>query len=277
MAQGDDAEEKDVGRRGSVSSESVPSIGPQIVLWELSLERLKLLDYETRYINNSKTRRLLHKLSFVIPAANASHQLDDFVNITSWLCAEISGDVDLFKRDQYDDPNAVINKMLLALRKLDFRCTFQPLKLKMAYGEAPCAVLDFLTEKALSAKKLSFVDPTYPDTEKADAVDEDEAEEDVAEEADAGGEEDQVFEEARGDADGAVLGAAEEAAHQILEARVDPVEWKTELERVGPKLKSGQTLSNNEWRAHVDQTLSGGALIRRVLADSRGDLAALSK
>jgi len=36
--------------------------------------------------------------------------------------------------------------------------------------------------------------------------------------------------------------------HQILQALVDPVEWKTELERVGPKLKSNLQTSVNEWR-----------------------------
>ena len=30
--------------------------------------------------------------------------------------------------------------------------------------------------------------------------------------------------------------------------QIDPIEWKTELERVGPKLKAQQVLATNEWR-----------------------------
>ena len=33
--------------------------------------------------------------------------------------------------------------------------------------------------------------------------------------------------------------------HNILQALVDPIEWKTELERVGPKLRTNQQLSTN--------------------------------
>lgn len=271
MEEKDEPREKDT-KRAVAAEGGVPAIGPQIVAWEQSLERLKLLEYETRYVAGSKSRRLLHKLSFIMPGANPSHQLDDFVNISSWLCTEITGDAEFFRRDQYDDPNAVINKMLLALRKLDFRSTFQPAKLKSAHGEAAVAVLDFLTERALAAKKLEWRAAVYPEADKAEAAEDDEAEaeDEVADEAEAGGDEELVF-EARDEA------SVDDAAHQILEARVDPVEWKTELERVGPKLRSGAALSTNEWRSHVDQTLTSGAAIERLLGDTRGDLAGLSK
>lgn len=65
--------------------------------------------------------------------------------------------------------------------------------------------------------------------------------------------------------------------HNILQAQVDPVEWKTELERVGPKLRANQQISTNEWRAHVDQTVTSKAQIERVLTDTHGDLQAINK
>ncbi|CAM9976341.1 unnamed protein product [Choristocarpus tenellus] len=41
----------------------------------------------------------------------------------------------------------------------------------------------------------------------------------------------------------------------MLEAKIDPVEWKRELERVTPKLKVGsQAILGKEWRSHLEQT-----------------------
>jgi hypothetical protein len=61
------------------------------------------------------------------------------------------------------------------------------------------------------------------------------------------------------------------------QAQVDPVEWKTELERVGPKLRANQQLTTNEWRAHVDQTVTSKGHIEKVLGDTQGDLHAMNK
>lgn len=283
----DEGEARDKRSSAAASEAGAPAIGPQMVMWELSLERLKLLDYETKYTNNSKSKRLLHKLSFIAPGANPSHQLDDFVNISSWLCAEITNDADFFRKDQYDDPNAVVNKLLLALRKLDFKSTFQPSKLKLAYGEAVCTVLDFLTEKALQAKRIEWSMPIYPEADKAEALDdsaEDLEEEEVMDEAGAAegsnnaqdGGSHEYFETGRGD-NGGDVSVDELSSHQILEARVDPVAWKTELERVGPKLRAAQTLSTNEWRSHVDQTVTSRLLIDKILGETKGDLAGVGR
>jgi intraflagellar transport protein 57 len=65
--------------------------------------------------------------------------------------------------------------------------------------------------------------------------------------------------------------------HNILQALVDPVEWKTELERVGPKLRANQQLATNEWRSHVDQTVSSKNQIEKVLAETQGDLQSMHK
>ena len=39
-----------------------------------------------------------------------------------------------------------------------------------------------------------------------------------------------------------------------MEATVDPLEWRTELERVAPRLKIPRNFSGKEWRAHLEQT-----------------------
>jgi hypothetical protein len=58
---------------------------------------------------------------------------------------------------------------------------------------------------------------------------------------------------------------------------VDPIIWKTELERVGPKLKAKQRLPTNEWRSHVDLTVTSKGHIEKVLSDTQGDLRGLNR
>ena len=71
--------------------------------------------------------------------------------------------------------------------------------------------------------------------------------------------------------------SVDEEAHQILQAQVDPVEWKTELERVGPKLRTKQDVGPTEWRAHVDQTVTSKNHIEKVLGETEGDLTSMQK
>ena len=59
--------------------------------------------------------------------------------------------------------------------------------------------------------------------------------------------------------------------------KVDPIHWKTELERVGPKLRAKQALPSNEWRAHVDMTLTNKTRIEQVLDDTQADLKGLNR
>ena len=66
------------------------------------------------------------------------------------------------------------------------------------------------------------------------------------------------------------------STHQILQPAIDPIAWKTELERVGPKLKSQQLFSANEWRSHVDQTVTNKSQIDKVLNDTKGDLKSMN-
>ncbi len=71
--------------------------------------------------------------------------------------------IDVFKRDQFDDPNTVTNKLLLALRQLDFRASFPSQKLRTPHGESVCMVLEFLADKALENRGFKFGTPIYLD------------------------------------------------------------------------------------------------------------------
>ena len=106
-------------------------------------------------------------------------------------------------------------------------------------------------------------------------VDDEGDDDDIEDDAQGEGEEDALFEEmARNEI---AETSIDHSGHHILQAVVDPIEWKTELERVGPKLRAQQQLSTNEWRAHVDQTVVSKGQIEKILGETQGDLQAMNR
>ncbi|KAH8063454.1 hypothetical protein JL722_2624 [Aureococcus anophagefferens] len=83
------------------------------------------------------------------PSPNCYVQFMLFLDLCSWLMAEITGDTGFFRVDKFDDPNTSVNKLMLALRKLEFGLDFPTSKLKQAHGEAAVGVLDFLTDRCV--------------------------------------------------------------------------------------------------------------------------------
>lgn len=134
-------------------------------MWESALEKLKILNYERDYCKKLN-KKPFSRVQFVIPGANPSHQFDEFVSICAWLCLSISRKTDTFKPEEFDDPNTIVNKLMLALRQFDFRASFPPQKLKTAHGEFVCQVLEFLTDKALEGMRFEFAAPIYANNEE---------------------------------------------------------------------------------------------------------------
>jgi len=135
--------------------------------------------------------------------------------------------------------------MLLALRSLDYTGDFPANKLKAANGEAVTHVLDFLTDKALESSGFVWKTPKHSDAnEPEEDVDgEDSDIDDIEDEIEVAEEERPMFEVAAED----VMDLDNEN-HQIIDSNVDPIEWKTELERVGPRLRTGGSALGKEWR-----------------------------
>ena len=134
-------------------------------MWENSLEKLKILNYENVFCKKFN-RKPFNRVHFVHPIDRVKIQMDDFTSVCSWLIGEITKKPDTFKTDDMDDPNTMVNKLMVALRQLDFRSTFPPQKLKTPYGEPVCLVLEFLVDKVLEARGFQWEAPIHSNEEE---------------------------------------------------------------------------------------------------------------
>jgi len=176
---------------GETGVDTGPCYGPIIDIWDRALEKLKILNYESSYC--VKGRRPFHRVHFVYAGSNSGVQFDEFATLCEWLCKQCKGG-DVFQRDQYDDPNTVVNKLLLALRSLGYECQFSPQKLKAAHGEPVVDVIDFLCTQALAQKNFNWGNPIYPN----DGADEDAAGGDDDDDEDDEEEDDEIADEVVG-------------------------------------------------------------------------------
>jgi estrogen-related receptor beta like 1 len=255
---------------------SGPAMGPIYLMCENSVAKLKILGYDNSYCKKL-AKKPFSRVHFAIPGTNPAHQFNDFVGICSWLCTEITSKTDTFKIESNDDPNVIVNKLMLALRQLDFRSSFPPQKLRTPHGEPVCMVLDFLTDKALATRDFEFKSPIHQGADEMEqaAPEDDENDEIIDDEVAGAAEENEVFYEEASRLDSSQ--SLDTSQHNIIHAMIDPVEWKTELERVAPKLRLASTYSATEWRSHVDQTISTKATIEKLMERSSGDLHAMNK
>ena len=214
---GDEGETKGEGPAG-------PVYGPVYDLWESCLEKLKILNYDSEFC--TKGRMPFHRVHFVYPGNNSGVQFDEFVDLCSWLCEKCSHD-QIFERDQFDDPNTIVNNLLMALRTLGYQSSFAPQKLKMAHGEPVCDALNFLASKALESRNFRWGTPQYvadPSddggddngdgiNENDDEDDDDEIEDEIV---DGGVEEDNLFQPEMGRTESADM-SMDTSHHQMVE------------------------------------------------------------
>jgi estrogen-related receptor beta like 1 len=222
------------------------------------------------------------RTAFALPAKNPSVQFQNFLSIVEWLAFEATGSRSAFSLDKFDDPNTSVNKMMLSLRGLGFSLDFPVGKLKTGHGEATCNVLDFLCDKALGRRGFVWAAPTHEAPAEVEDAE-------VDEDADLGGELDDDVEAAEDEDEGLFLqgraassGTHEESfdgeaeAHQLIANTIDPLVWKTELERVGPRLKASGASLGKEWRAHIEQTKAHEKTIQAVLPAAQGHMKSIS-
>lgn len=244
-------------------------------LWEESLSRLKALNYEAEYCDVTNQIPFPRPF-FAVQSGQTGHQFAAFVSLVSWLMRMCGEE---FAVDKYDDPNTSSNKMMLALKHLGFVGDFSAQKLKQAYGVPTCLVLEFLTDLALKKRSFRWGTPVYPESEYVEEADVDEA-------ADLGADIDDEIEEQSEEEDAMYMEVAREdlrreeldgSTQQLLEGAKDPAAqaaWKTELERVAPRLKIHLEggAGGKEWRAHLQQTKKHETTIQGQFPTAEGQL-----
>ncbi|XP_031469046.1 intraflagellar transport protein 57 homolog isoform X1 [Phasianus colchicus] len=210
------------------------------VLMEELLDKLKLLSYEEEALRQHNVRPLSRHY-FALPT-NPGEQFFVFCTLAAWLIVKAGHHFE--QPQEYDDPNAIISKILSELRSFGRPVDFPPAKLKSGYGEQACYVLDCLAEEALKYSGFSWKRPLYPtdELEEEEITEEDteltlnKLEEDIAEE-ESDNEENFI--------DLNVLKAQTYRSdvkdstkrEEILLSTTDAAEWNLEVERVLPQLK----------------------------------------
>lgn len=264
------------GRRVEEEERGPGAVFQVFILMEDLLEKLKLLDYEDDLLRKHNMRPV-SRLYFALPT-NPGEQFFMFSTIAAWLINKAGHDFE--QPQEYDDPNAVISKILTELRSFGGTADFPPSKLKAGHGEQVCYVLDFLAEEALKHLGFTWKRPTYPSEElEEEVVAEDDAEltlnkiEDEIVEEDSDNDEEQFIDLNVLKAQTSKLNSSESSKPgEILESNTDAAEWYLEVERVLPQLKVTVRTDNKDWRAHVDQMHQHQDGMETSLSETKGYL-----
>ncbi|KAF6265151.1 intra-flagellar transport protein 57-domain-containing protein [Scenedesmus sp. NREL 46B-D3] len=243
---------------------------PEDVYMDVLVHKLQLLNYERDFCRRKKPhRKSLNPTYFAAPqpGPGGNEQFFYFTNLAAWLLQLCGLSVPTPK--EFDDPNATLQGLMQALRSLGFAPpSYPPTKLAAGFGREVCALLDALADVTLERRGFTASRPVYQqdgasadEAETAD-VDEDDAADiattaaQQAEESEDGGGEAALPWSRPADvaASPAAYAAAAEtaAAKQLLASTVDPVQWRLEVERVGPRLRTNLPADQRDWRQHLE-------------------------
>ena len=275
-------------RRSTAAPADVSTVNVYLLMEEAHA-KLQMLNYEAGYLAPGG-HAPFSRTHFALPPASSDDAplFPQFLEIVVWLFALCRREVEV---DIYDDPMTSVNKIVFELRSLGCPVEFQPAKLKTGYGEAAVQVLNFLCDQGLAAESVTFLQPVYPDEDLGDiaVVNSSEAEvgEEVGESKRGGARHHADDDEDDDEMDYAQMMAADQASSKLDDSmggdalnlsasyqrrKVDPVAWKAELERVGPKLRVSFAALGKEWRAHMHQTQQHEQVLSTLLPTSREQL-----
>lgn len=240
-------------------------------------DKLKILNYETEFCKGREFKPLTR--TYFALAGKASEQFPYFSSLTAWLLGLL--DPEFIEWNQFDDPNSISNNVMDQLKRLQFNADFPVSKLRHGSGDAVCLALNFLLDQVLKKRKFQVLPPVYVNPEYAEEatvdedaeIDDDDLEEEMEEEDDRLFTAEEYFAGPKGvDKDPEDL-----EMQQILEAKVDPAEWKLELERVGPRLKFRAQPASKEWRTHIEQSGKHEEQISKIFPETKSSLGKIGK
>eukprot|EP01083_Nonionella_stella_P216209 777457_1 len=246
------------------------------------LEKLKILDYEEKFCNE-KGISFVSKSFFAQPS-DPSEQFSTFAALVLWLLTEMEHS--FIEWTEFEDPNTIATNIIQECKLLGFPHETSANQVKAGSGTMLCQILDFLAAKALESRKFKIRSAEYPQVDD-DGDEEDDIEDDIEEdseddmpEAENDSSEGEYYGQfgavrAAGDGDLSDEGEEARAAHEMLEAKVDPHEWQLELERVGPSLRYKPKPDAQEWRSHLNKAVTHSKLIKDEFPPARTQLGKL--
>eukprot|EP00293_Proteomonas_sulcata_P002669 CAMPEP_0184321250 /NCGR_PEP_ID=MMETSP1049-20130417/118007_1 /TAXON_ID=77928 /ORGANISM="Proteomonas sulcata, Strain CCMP704" /LENGTH=399 /DNA_ID=CAMNT_0026641981 /DNA_START=52 /DNA_END=1252 /DNA_ORIENTATION=- len=236
-----------------------------------TLEKLKILEYDTEFAVPEMEGKLIHQVFFAVPHKMLNEQFYYFTSLFTWLM-RING-FNFRRPGQFDDPNTTTANIMEALRHSRVTIDYPMQKLKQGYGEAVCVLLNLLCDKALEAKGFRMGQPKYKEDsypEEAPVDEDEEVNADIADDvaANEDDDEDDVY-------------VAPEKKQDVretktIESSTDPAQWKVEVENVAPLLKMRIEADNKEWRTHLEQTKELGDNIQEKVPNTKDNLVKLA-
>ena len=250
---------------------------PNELLMETVTEKLKLLNYEKQFCQRKRPHwKPLHHFYFAAPAqsGNPTEQFHYFANLVAWLLGLCGKSFN--PPAQHDDPNTVCTNIVVEMKALGLSnvVNFPPAKLKQGHGDAVCKVLQSLVDQALGASKFSFQKPVYPADNYSEEAQYDDGDEKIGDIQD----ETTGYAPAGGDEEEYEVGKAPANEDEIIddnamiESNIDPQEWKLELERVAPQLRTMVIADSKDWRSHLERAKHSLDTIKKILPESKTNL-----
>jgi estrogen-related receptor beta like 1 len=230
------------------------------VLMEESLEKLKILDYEEEFCQTNNND-LLTRTQFAMPSANPAENFKTFAALVQWLMA-LNGNY-TEQWDRFTDPNVTVTNMMNELRKVGINTDIPPHKLKQGHGGEVCQVLNSLVDITLQKKGFRFARPQHaPDAYAEDPPDEmegpaDDMGDEIGDNVQNAEEDEEEEMYVAAPSTGEYGGSEDKLESSMMESKVDPIQWRLELERVAPHLKLViKSNSAKEWRSHLEQAVT---------------------
>ncbi|KAI8923781.1 intra-flagellar transport protein 57 [Entophlyctis helioformis] len=236
------------------------------------LDKLKCLGYQRLFCKPNNIRPF-HKFVFLAASTNTNEQFFHFAILVSWLMKLCNHTFE--PPGQFDDPNAVSANIAAELKRIGIPFEYAPVKLKQAYGDAVIYVLQMLVDTALNTARFTFQKPVhkiddYPEEAEVD-VDAEVTADSIEDETHEAEEEDEMYM----DTIQSTKKTEDVKVAAPIKPKVDPNEWRLEVERVTPMLKVQIPNDNKDWRIHLEQINHHEKTINSSMAETQTQLTKL--
>ncbi|KAF0976416.1 hypothetical protein FDP41_004315 [Naegleria fowleri] len=251
------------------------SVSPYVYM-ERIIDKLKLLNYERRKdLFPNFCVGGLPRFYFAHQDKDHPHeQFYTFMAISSWLITDVLKQDDYERPDfQVDDPNTTTQNLAFQLKKMGIPLDFPPTKLRQAFGEPACYVLDQLLTKALKDLKAKLKTPEVPEEIKFHE------DEDIPEENDDIEDNEEIREQESESEDemyytvgGTKKDSKDTEKLEMIEGYHNAQEWRLETERLSSQLVVRLNVDHKDWRTHVESMQEQSESIKELTPNSTAQL-----